>query len=113
MMKIESKYDRELKNNIVECLEESLGIPREYWEVMRTKKSDEVFIRKIYCFLLKEHTDFNLKKIADVVGYKDHGSVIRTVDNIKNSLALKPNDKVGQIIKEFKQIYETRYSNPN
>lgn len=110
-MNIETKYDKELRYKILELLEEVVGVPREYWEVKRTKEADEVLIRQIYCYLLSEYTDFNLQKIANILGFKYHTSVMRTIVIVKEWQAINSsNHKGNHMINQFKEAYEKRHS---
>lgn len=107
MKNFETNYDKEIRMNIIETLEEVLGVPREYWEIKRTKDADEVFIRQVYCYLLSTHTDFNLQKIADIIGFKHHASVIRIVKQIGDQMS-EADNKSTIIITKFNQLYEQR-----
>ena len=110
MKNFETNYDKEIRMNIIELLEEVLGVPREYWEIKRTKEADEVFIRQIYCYLLSTHTDFNLQKIADIIGFKHHASVLRTVKQVSEQMNEQMN-KTNIIITKFNELYEQRTNN--
>lgn len=105
-MLIETKYDKELRENIVSALEEVVGVPREYWEIKRTKERSELEIRQVYCYLLKTNTDLNLQHIATLIGYKDHTSVIRAVETVEQ--LYRTNYKTRKTIDLFKFIYGNR-----
>lgn len=77
-MRQESKIDREIRETILECLEDVVGVPREYWEQKRSKKKEEVIVRQIYIYMLCELTEKTKQEIADICRLKYHTSVIRT-----------------------------------
>jgi chromosomal replication initiation ATPase DnaA len=106
MKNFETNYDKEIRMRIIETLEEVLGVPREYWEIKRSKESDEVFIRQIYCYLLSTKTDFNLQKIASIIGFKHHASVMRITKQIADQVALdEPQNKINATINKFNELY--------
>lgn len=107
-MLIETKQNKEIKENIISALEEAIGVPREYWEIKRSKETTELEIRQIYCFLLRTNTKFTTQYIADIIGYKHHTSVLRTTEAIEQTLIT--NEKVKRIVNEFKKEYEQRNS---
>lgn len=109
-MLIETKQNKEIKESIIAALEEVVGVPREYWEIKRSKETTELEIRQIYCYLLRTNTDFSTQYIADLVGYKHHSSVLRTTESIEQTL--HTNQKIKRIVEQFKKEYE-RHSTEN
>ena len=53
MKYIETKINREKKEHILETIEEVSGVPREYFELKRTRKPEEVMLRSMYVYMLK------------------------------------------------------------
>lgn len=102
-MLIETKQNKKIKENIISALEEAIGVPREYWEIKRSKETSELEIRQIYCFLLRTNTNFTTQYIADIIGYKHHSSVLRTTEAIEETMIT--NEKIKKIIQDFKKEY--------
>ena len=111
MKKTENKFDRDIRENIIEALESVVSIPREYWETQRSKRREEVTIRQIYIYMLRTHTTQTLQSIAEICGFKYHTSVLRNceiVDQwIKNPGKYPYQNK---IVKEFYKKYAERSS---
>tara|TARA_R110000868_G_scaffold349505_1_gene610832 strand:+ start:259 stop:609 length:351 start_codon:yes stop_codon:yes gene_type:complete len=109
---METKYDRIIRNQVIETLEEVVGIQREYWEIKRTKKKDELLIRQVYCYLLNKYSQLSLQFIADLIGLKYHSSVIRTMETVQSWINNpEENPKAIYFINEFEKLYEQRTNN--
>ena len=103
-MIIETKMDLEIRENILTSIEEVSGIPREYWEHYRTKKPTEILLRKIYIFMMYQFTDKTKNEIRELVGFKNHASVISSINEI---MSWKKNpEKYEKKAKLLNQILE-------
>lgn len=111
MRTIETSIQRKQRITIIECIEEVIDVPREYWEVKRTKKENEVMIRHIYIYFLKKYGDYTLEKMAELCGLKYHSSILRNLKMVESWLA-SPEDypHPNEIINKVEQLYEQRNS---
>lgn len=111
MQKIENKFDREIRENIIEALEEAVSIPREYWECNRSRRREEVIVRQIFIYFLRQYTNQTLQNIADICNLKCHSSVIRNYDIVETWIKQPENFPLQNlIINEFKKKYAKRIS---
>lgn len=107
----ETAIQRRKRMMIIESLEEVIDVPREYWEIKRSKKSQEVMIRQIYIYLLSTLIGYELIKIAEICGVKAHSTIIKNIatgEAWASSSELYPYQ--NQIIKETIKLYEQRNS---
>lgn len=111
MKTIETNIQRKTRIAITEALEEVIDVPREYWEMMRTKKDTEVMIRQIYIYLLNKYTSYSQQAIADLTGLKNHTTVIRNL-RVVDAWLNAPEDYPEQmsIINKTIELYEQRNS---
>lgn len=79
MKTFETSIERNKRIAITEALEEVIDVPREYWEVKRTKKDNEVVVRQIFIYLLYKYVGYNYQIIADICGLKNHTSTLRNI----------------------------------
>jgi len=79
MKAFETSIQRKKRTALTEAIEEVIDVPREYWEVMRSKQDNEVLIRQIYIYLLNKYVGYNHQMIADLCGLKHHTSVMRNL----------------------------------
>jgi len=79
-MYIETKQQSEKRMLIIETIEDVVGVPRELWEIKRSKSKSEVMIRDIYIKLLHDSKMFTLENIARIVGLKNHCTVLQSLD---------------------------------
>jgi len=107
MIFFETKIDREIREQIVTALEETIGIPREMWEYKRSKKNQEVMIRQIYIYFLSQYTQHSLIDIATIVGLKNHCTIIQSLNIVKHWME-NPEEFIYQnrIIETTKKNYE-------
>jgi len=82
-MIIETKQDIEIREKILESMEEVSGVPREYFEFYRSKKPVEVYLRSIYVYLMYQFTEKTKVEIKELVGLKNHASVIKAIEDIE------------------------------
>ena len=54
----------------------------------RTRKRQIVEARHLLMFLIKEHTDYSLLRIGQLLGGFDHSSVIHAIDNMKGLISV-------------------------
>lgn len=109
MQKIENKFDRQIRENIIEALEEAVSIPREYWESNRSRRREEVVVRQIFIYFMRLYTNQTLQNIADICNLKCHSSVIRNYDIVDMWIKQPENFPLQNlIIKEFKNNYAKR-----
>jgi chromosomal replication initiation ATPase DnaA len=111
MTTIETSIQRKRRISIIESIEEVIDVPREYWEIFRTKQQTEAMIRKIYIYLLNKYGDYNQLKIAQLCGLKNHTTILRTIREVDDWLS-KPNEFTYQveIINNVIKSYEQRNS---
>jgi chromosomal replication initiation ATPase DnaA len=83
MIYIETKQQTKVRQNIVESIEDVLGVPRELWEIRRGRTSQEVMIRHIFIHMLHNYGKFTLQNIARIVGLKNHSTVIQSINLTK------------------------------
>jgi len=86
MIYIETKQQTHNKNLILETIEEVIGVPRELWEIKRSRSTEEVFIRDIYIYMLYTYADITFQNISRIVGLKNHASAVQSVNKIKKWL---------------------------
>lgn len=112
MLVIETKQERKIKDQIQECMEDVLGVPRELWEYRRSRKMNEVLIRHIYAYFLRTKADMTLKDIANQMGHRNHTTIIHSIKMVDNWLSV-PNmyKKENHIIKSIEKIYGEKYPN--
>jgi chromosomal replication initiation ATPase DnaA len=106
MIYIETKQQTQNKNLILEIIEEVIGVPRELWEVKRSRSTEEVFIRDIYIYMLYTYADMRYENIIRLVDLKNHASAIQSVNKAKkwinepNSYSIKLK-LLNEIIKKY------------
>ena len=111
MKTFETNIQRQTRTAITEILEEVIDVPREYWEVMRTKQDNEVKIRQIFIYFLNHYTTYNQKTIAELLGLRNHTSVLRNLRVVESWFeSPEENSEQISIINKVKQIYEQRNS---
>lgn len=111
MKTFETGIQRKKRMLLTETLEEVIDVPREYWEVMRSKKDSEVMIRQIFIYLLHKYIGYNNQMIADICGLKNHTSTLRNV-RVAEVWVGSP-DKYpyqNEIISKVVELYEQRNS---
>ena len=111
MKTFETSVQRNKRIVLTEILEEIIDVPREYWEVKRTKKDHEVVVRQIYIYLLHKYVGYNYQMIADICGLKNHSTILRNlrvVDAWLNTPDMYPYQ--NEIIKKTIEQYEQRNS---
>jgi chromosomal replication initiation ATPase DnaA len=110
MLQIETKQQRKIKEQILECMEEVLGVPRELWEYRRTRKNDEVTIRHIYGYFLRIKADMTLQSIANQMGHRNHTTIINSLKLVENWLSMPTMyRRECQIIKAIEKEYGEKY----
>jgi chromosomal replication initiation ATPase DnaA len=110
MLVIETKQERQIKEQIQNCIEDVLGVPRELWEYRRSRKTDEVTIRHIYSYFLRVKADMTLKNIASQMGHRNHTTIINSLRKVDNWLSVPTMyRKENQIIKQIEQLYGEKY----
>jgi len=109
MKLIETNFELENRTRIVESLEAALGVPREFWERKRSKRQDEVRIRHIYAYLLYKYGGYTLKQSANILGHKNHTTIIHSYRTVEEWLELPQMYKLeNRIVKLFLEEYEQR-----
>ena len=111
MKTFETGIQRQKRTLLTETLEEVIDVPREYWEVLRSKKDTEVMIRQIFIYLLHKYIGYNYQMIADICGLKNHTTVLRNLRVVE--VWLESPDKYeyqNEIITKVIQAYEQRNS---
>lgn len=111
MKTFETGIQRKRRMQITEILEEVIDVPREYWEVMRSKKDTEVMIRQIFIYLLNKYAGYNNQTLADLCGLKNHTSALRNIRVVEVWIGTP--DKYpyqNEIINKVIEIYEQRNS---
>lgn len=112
MKLIETSYDRQMKENILDVMEEVIGAPRELWEYRRSRRSDEVKIRHIYIYFLRKYGNYTLKTIADFVGHSNHTTIIHSLKIVNDWLDVPHMyQKEISILKQIEKIYGKKYEN--
>jgi chromosomal replication initiation ATPase DnaA len=107
MIYIETKQQTNARNKIVEIIEDEFGVPRELWEVRRTRATEEIFIRDIYIHMLYNFADIRLNNIAKLVGLRGHATVIQSLAKSKKWLENPEEYKTQyQFIKTIINRYE-------
>jgi len=109
-MYIETKQQTELRLRIVDAIEEVTGVPRELWEIRRTRSKEEVMIRHIYINMLYNTKQFTLKTIAKIVGLKNHCTILQSIDRVKSWQDSDEFDAERTLYNYIKEEYEQRNS---
>ncbi len=110
MITIETKQERKIKEQIQECIEDVLGVPRELWEHRRSRRMDEVTIRHIYGYLLRKIAGMTLQNIANQMGHRNHTTIINSLKIVENWLSVPTMfRKENQLIKQIEQLYGEKY----
>lgn len=110
MKTFETKQDRQIREQIEECIEEVIGVPRELWVHRRSRKIEEVTIRHIYGYFLKNMTGMSLQSIANHLGHINHTTIISSNRVVDNWLSVPTMyRKENQIIKQVEKLYAERY----
>jgi chromosomal replication initiation ATPase DnaA len=110
MKTFETKQERQIKEQIQDCIEEVIGVPRELWVYRRSRKSEEVTIRHIYGYFLKNMTGLTLKNIASEMGHLNHTTIISSNKVVDNWLSVPAMYKrENQIIRQIERLYAERY----
>jgi chromosomal replication initiation ATPase DnaA len=112
MKAFETSIQRKKRTALTEAIEEVIDVPREYWEVMRSKQDNEVLIRQIYIYLLNKYVGYNHQMIADLCGLKHHTSVMRNL-RVADVWIASPEQYPNQneIINNVIKSYEQRHPN--
>jgi len=112
MIYIETKQQTNAKNKIVEIIVEEFGVPRELWEVRRTRMNDEVFIRHIYIYMLYNYAKITLQNISRLVGLKGHATIIQSLSRSKKWLETPEEYQTQyEFINNVIKTYEQRNTN--
>ena len=110
MKTFETKQDRQIIEQIQDCIEEVIGVPREFWVHRRSRKIEEVTIRHIYGYFLKNMTGMSLQSIANHLGHLNHTTIISSNRVVDNWLSVPTMyRKENQIIKQVEKLYAERY----
>lgn len=89
---------------IIETVEKQFGLKEN--DLKSTKKTRDIaYPRQMAMYVIKELTDFNLTKIGQVFGGKDHTTVIHAIRKIEQDIKNDPNTRaiIDDIIKNVKQ----------
>ena len=112
MLVIETKQQRQIKEQILECMEEALGVPRELWEYRRSRRMNEVTIRHIYSYFLRTKGELTLQSIAGMMGHRNHTTIINSLKLVENWLSMPSMyRKECQMIKAIEEEYGKKYPN--
>lgn len=112
MKTFETSNQRKIRIAIIESIEEVIDVPREYWEVKRTAKSNEVMIRQIYIYLLYKYSNHTLQFIADITGLKNHTTILRNLRSVEGWFeSPEENEEQLSIINKTIELYEQRINN--
>jgi chromosomal replication initiation ATPase DnaA len=109
-MYIETKQQTETRIKIIETIENVIGVPRELWEIKRTKSTTEVMLRDIYIYFLYNSRLFTLETIARIVGLKNHCTVLQSIDRTNRWSESQDYSTECKLLKEVKKSYEQRNS---
>lgn len=88
-----------------------LDIVKEYFQVdlfKNTRKRNVVDARHITYFILRKYTSLALTQIGDMIGVRDHTTVIHGVQKIRNLIAAGDNDIILHVNK-LSEIIEARF----
>ena len=83
------------RDYLCEIIEESYGISREDF-LGKCRKREWVQYRRIMCVILKRHTDASLANIGEVIGGKDHATVLHALR--KHDGDMSKSEKTGEYI---------------
>jgi chromosomal replication initiation ATPase DnaA len=108
MIYIETKQQTKVRQNIVESIEDVTGVPRELWEIRRSRTMQEVLIRHIYIHMLYNYGNFTLQNIARIVGLKNHCTIIQSLNRTKEWYAETKWVHERILLDEIKEDYEQR-----
>ena len=108
MIYIETRQQTEIRLGIVETIEDVIGVPRELWEMKRSRLNEEVMIRHIYIYMLHNYGKFTLQTIARIVGLKNHCTVIQSINRTKEWFEDEQYDYERNLLEEIKENYEQR-----
>lgn len=89
---------------IIEAVEKQFGLREN--DLKSSKKTRNIaYPRQMAMYIIKELTDYNLSKIGQVFGGKDHTTVIHAIRKIEQDMAADANTKsvVDDIIKNVQQ----------
>jgi chromosomal replication initiation ATPase DnaA len=112
MKTFETSIERRKRVLLTEILEEVIDVPREYWEVMRTKKDSEVTMRQIYIYLLYNYIGYDYQSLANLCGLKYHTSILRNLRVVEEWMSLPEKYPYqNEIITKVKNEYEQRTKN--
>lgn len=108
MIYIETKQQTETRLAIIETIEDTVGVPRELWEIKRSKSITEVMIRDIYINLLHNTKMFTLERIAKMVGLKNHCTVLQSLDRSNSWSESQDYSIEDKLLNEVRKAYEQR-----
>lgn len=112
MKTLETSIERRKRMLLTEILEEVIDVPREYWEVMRTKKDNEVLIRQIYIYLLHKYVGYDYQSLANLCGLKYHTSILRNVRVVEEWISMPQKyPHQTEVLTKVKNEYEQRTKN--
>lgn len=69
--------------NIQESISESLGFTVEELQ-SKSRRHTLVLARQLFCYIARRDYRYTFKEIGDVLGYRDHTTVIHSVKMIEN-----------------------------
>jgi chromosomal replication initiation ATPase DnaA len=108
MIYIETRQQTRVRQSVVESIEDVTGVPRELWEIRRSRTTQEVLIRHIYIHMLYNYGKFTLQTIARIVGLKNHCTVIQSINRTKEWFEDEQYDYERNLLEEIKESYEQR-----
>lgn len=106
MIYIETKQQQAIKTLIIEAIEEVTGVPRELWEQARSKNRDEVFIRKMYVWMLKKYGRYTNDGIARCVSLKNISTVVKCHTDVDAWFDSEEHTMEASIMKQIEETYE-------
>jgi chromosomal replication initiation ATPase DnaA len=110
MKTFETKQDKQIREQIEECIEEVIGVPREFWQYKGSRKIAVVTIRHIYGYFLKTKSRMTLQGIANQMGHINHTTIISSNKVVDNWLSVPSMyRKENQIIQQVEKLYAERY----
>lgn len=56
----------------------------------KCRKERLVHVRQVISFLIRRHTSVTLKGVADILGYKDHTTIVNSCRQIENAIDSNP-----------------------
>jgi hypothetical protein len=110
MMYLETKQQSGVKTIIIETIEDVVGVPRELWEIKRSKSPTELMLRDIYIRFLYESNMYTLQGIANMVGLKNHCTVLQSLDRTNKWSESEEYKTEFKLLQKIKKEYEQRNS---